>query len=1100
LYYGALLASTEISVESFACPSSIRLGIWEGGALKEVKELIFEEYIKGVVYAEMRGFTEIEALKAQAVAARTYALKHLGKHASEGYDVCNRPACCQAWSPPPPGGYPPVVNDAVESTRGEVITFAGSLIDATFFSSSRTHYTRNAEEVWPNYCEYRRKTLTPEDVSIGFGGHGVGMSQYGAKELANAGLNYVEILKHYYGPVPPYVERVKIFQGAELKYEAHWEDNNDYPIPTRKFVIDTDLPVSIGQDIVIEIHFSERVDWKKAKVTVGAEEASYVLGSLVEGANPPTKLSFKLTKEQLARLGVGQHKIIISARHKFASEWDLDANPATFCYQNPDADHLENYEEGSDGNHFLTIPPPSIPVDVYLIVDLSASFSDDLPYFKSQASTMIYALRLVYPNIRFGLGAFEDYPIEPFGNAWCGDRAYYRILNLTFNADALINTIMSLDTKCGGDAPESQLAALYQAATGKGQDLSRVGYPGASIPPGQQASFRRNACKLIVLWTDAPFHRPGDPGDLPYPGPSFEETINALLAVDPVKVIGISSGTAALPDLKEVAMGTGALAPPGGVDWNGDGVVDILEGEPLVCSIPPTGEGIADAIVATVKAVAKFEYSNLIVTPKRVSPGEEVKASVTVKNVGTSAGTETVSLFIDGKVKDTQTITLGPEEVQEITFVFSFTTSEIGAHIVTINGLDPVEVEVLGDTTGPPAPVISSPTHPDQNKWYLNNDPVFTWTEPEDPSGIAGYSYVLDREPSTLPDTTIDTTERTKSYEDLPDGTWYFHVRAVDGAGNWGPAGHYRINIGSPPSPPVGPVITLIAQITWPTDGAFVRAAIAIMGTASGGTFDHYTIEYGTGRNPSNWVLIYSSTNSVTTGTLATWDTATVLDGEYTIRLSVFDSHGNSQTAQVVVFIDNTPPAIHDLLPVEGDFATSMPTISATLTDNLSGIDEGTIVVKLNGVPVDPPPSFDPKTGKLTWAAQHPLGEGTYQVSIDVKDRAGNSAPQAKTTFVVSSKLMINKVLNYPNPCSSGTTFTYNLSQPAYVRIEIYTLAGELIKVIEPASGNVGYNEQYWDGSDERGRPLGNGVYVYRIVARAGNETVQAIGKLMVLR
>jgi len=136
----------------------------------------------------------------------------------------------------------------------------------------------------------------------------------------------------------------------------------------------------------------------------------------------------------------------------------------------------------------------------------------------------------------------------------------------------------------------------------------------------------------------------------------------------------------------------------------------------------------------------------------------------------------------------------------------------------------------------------------------------------------------------------------------------------------------------------------------------------------------------------------------------------------------------------------------------------------------------------------------------MTWTAQDPLQDGTYEVTLDVKDKAGNAAEQARTSFIVQTELAIAQILNYPNPCSSGTTFTYNLSQEAQVRIEIYTLAGELIKVIDPASGQVGYNEQYWDGTDDRGHMLDNGVYIYRIVAEADGKVAQAIGRLVILR
>ncbi len=66
--------------------------------------------------------------------------------------------------------------------------------------------------------------------------------------------------------------------------------------------------------------------------------------------------------------------------------------------------------------------------------------------------------------------------------------------------------------------------------------------------------------------------------------------------------MGISSGDSAVPDLKAIASATNSFAGPGGVDCNADGIIDIPEGEPLVCSIASSGEGIGEAIVELVNA------------------------------------------------------------------------------------------------------------------------------------------------------------------------------------------------------------------------------------------------------------------------------------------------------------------------------------------------------------------------------------------------------------------------------------------------------------------------------------------------------------------
>lgn len=71
-------------------------------------------------------------------------------------------------------------------------------------------------------------------------------------------------------------------------------------------------------------------------------------------------------------------------------------------------------------------------------------------------------------------------------------------------------------------------------------------------------------------------------------------------------------------------------------------------------------------------------------------------------------------------------------------------------------------------------------------------NPVFRWSA-TDTTGIAGYSYVLDQEPATEPPAQSMGPTAAKTFERLETGLWFLHVRAVDGAGNWGPAAHYAI-------------------------------------------------------------------------------------------------------------------------------------------------------------------------------------------------------------------------------------------------------------------------------------------------------------------
>ncbi len=99
------------------------------------------------------------------------------------------------------------------------------------------------------------------------------------------------------------------------------------------------------------------------------------------------------------------------------------------------------------------------------------------------------------------------------------------------------------------------------------------------------------------------------------------------------------------------------------------------------------------------------------------------------------------------------------------------------------------------DTANPPAPNVSSATHPNENNWYSNDDPRLNWTEPSDVSGISGYSYVWDHSSDTEPDTEVDITDRTKSFTNQTDGIWYFHIRAKDNVGHWGETKHFTVRI-----------------------------------------------------------------------------------------------------------------------------------------------------------------------------------------------------------------------------------------------------------------------------------------------------------------
>ena len=137
----------------------------EEGRLTVVNVVHLEDYLRGVVPNELspQAFPQIEALKAQAVAARTYALSHLGDYSSKGYDVCATPSC-QVYRGQ--SSEHPLTDRAVEETRGIVATWRGRAIHAYYTSTCGGH-TEEGGAIFDDDAPYLRGVAClPERSSL----------------------------------------------------------------------------------------------------------------------------------------------------------------------------------------------------------------------------------------------------------------------------------------------------------------------------------------------------------------------------------------------------------------------------------------------------------------------------------------------------------------------------------------------------------------------------------------------------------------------------------------------------------------------------------------------------------------------------------------------------------------------------------------------------------------------------------------------------------------------------------------------------------------------------------------------------------------------
>jgi hypothetical protein len=132
----------------------------------------------------------------------------------------------------------------------------------------------------------------------------------------------------------------------------------------------------------------------------------------------------------------------------------------------------------------------------------------------------------------------------------------------------------------------------------------------------------------------------------------------------------------------------------------------------------------------------------------------------------------------------------------------------------------------------------------------------------------------------------------------------------------------------------------------------------------------------------------------------------------------------------------------------------------------------------------------------------HFTKDGMYQLFVEGIDATGNESGQGKQysiSFEVINRSTITNLLNYPNPFSTSTAFVFTLTGsqiPSQFKIQILSVTGKVVREItkqELGPIRIGRNvtEYKWDGKDQYGQILGNGVYLYRVVTMINGENVE---------
>ncbi|MDO8264967.1 MAG: cohesin domain-containing protein [Candidatus Parcubacteria bacterium] len=192
----------------------------------------------------------------------------------------------------------------------------------------------------------------------------------------------------------------------------------------------------------------------------------------------------------------------------------------------------------------------------------------------------------------------------------------------------------------------------------------------------------------------------------------------------------------------------------------------------------------------------------------------------------------------------------------------------------------------------PEGPTVFSTTHPDQNKWYNNNSPTFSWEKEE---GITDFSYTLDDSFFSNPDNISEGDYTSVSFSDLKDKIWYFHIKAKK-AGVWGGISNHIIQVDT--TPPAFFKLSFEPTLRLPLTTSRTPT-VSFLTTDNLSGADHYElkiIDLGDSLEKSSPGFFIEASSP--------YKIPSLTDGEYEILVRAYDVAGNwrdsSQNIEVI--------------------------------------------------------------------------------------------------------------------------------------------------------------------------------------------------------
>jgi len=264
----------------------------------------------------------------------------------------------------------------------------------------------------------------------------------------------------------------------------------------------------------------------------------------------------------------------------------------------------------------------------------------------------------------------------------------------------------------------------------------------------------------------------------------------------------------------------------------------------------------------------------------------------------------------------------------------------------------------------PAAPVISSLTHPDPNKWYAQNSAKFTWDVSKD---ITGVRLLVGRISTAIPTITYTSPISSKEVADMADGVWYFSTRLRNAAG-WGSVSHFRFQIDTEKPNHFDINAVERKDLTDPIAKFVFDASDKTSG------IDHYEIQIGN-ENAEIWQDDGSHT----------YETPVLGPGKYTLIAKAVDKAGNSLANSA----DFTIQALE--APVITDYPKELQSGQTLTLKGKTKYPNTQIDIWLQ-YGKDDPKNYSIKSeqdGKFTFIADGGLSSGVYTAWAEVTDVRG---------------------------------------------------------------------------------------------------------------